>query len=295
MRARQLRARILAVRERALAVVLALLCALGGFVSRADPDAQGLAPTGEEIDADRELATALLGARSPAEQAARCFDILWGPRRHVESLRAAAMRRLQLTDAPIVATLFASHIEDLPPDGKIELMGLMADRYRSLGGVDSRLDEMLADQIRSPDLSVASAAIQIAMKIGLREAYIPLRELASAPAAPLRLEAIQGLAQLADPRAVTFFKKLLDSASAPRDEVYRGLGRIGRPASLFLKTKLDDRDPAERLRALDALLAMASAEDLSALYTYIDKHPPQGDLKKRVYETIAVIESSQPN
>src|SRR5205823_3116966 len=111
----------------------------------------------------------------------------------------------------------------------------------------------------------------------------------------LRTEAIRAIGQLGDPRSVGFLQKLLETEPRLREEIYGALGRIGRPASLFLKTKLDDPDPGERLRALNTLLGMATQDDLSALYAYIAKHPPSGDLKKKVYDAIASLEVSLPN
>jgi HEAT repeat protein len=109
----------------------------------------------------------------------------------------------------------------------------------------------------------------------------------------MRLEAIEAIGRLNNPRAVGFLTKLLDENSVPRDAIFRALGQLGRPAALTLKQKLDDPDPAERRRALDALLPMANADDLGALYTYIQKYPPDGAAKTEIYDKIATIEAHQ--
>ena len=129
--------------------------------------------------------------------------------------------------------------------------------------------------------------------LGIEDSYLPMREQASRAASPLRKQAIEGIAHLHDARAVIFFKNLLDTHAAPREEIYQALADLGRPASLLLKSKLDDPQPEERRMALDALLGMATAEDLSALYAYIRKYPPQGDLKKQIYDKIATLEAKQ--
>jgi HEAT repeat protein len=178
-----------------------------------------------------------------------------------------------------------------PTATRLGLLDLIFGLYTKLGGVYSSLDVAMSDQIRSLDPTVARKAIEVCTQLGVREAYLPLREIASRPGAALREDAVAGLARLSDPRAVPFFKKLLDENSMPHDEIYQALGALGRPSALLLKSKLDDPDAAERRRALDALLPMATAEDLSGLYAYIQKYPPDGDLKKRIYDVIATIES----
>ena len=75
---------------------------------------------------------------------------------------------------------------------------------------------------------------------------------------------LEGIARLHDGRAIIFFKSLLDAHTAPREEIYQALADLGRPSALLLKSKLDDPQPEERRLALDALLPMATAEDLSA-------------------------------
>ena len=163
--------------------------------------------------------------------------------------------------------------------------------YPHIGGVDATLDDVLTQQIRHGQPAVAAKAIEITSQLGIPAAYLPLRELATTPGSPLRDEAISAMARLRDPRAVIYFTKLLETEGAPKAEIYRGLAAIGRPAALLLKQKMNDPRPEDHEPAGDALITMATGDDLSALYAYIQKYPPQGERKQRIYDTIATIEA----
>jgi HEAT repeat protein len=209
------------------------------------------------------------------------------------ALRAAALRKLKTSDPRILSDLIVARIATVPVPERIGMLDLVAGIYRKLGGTNNVIDYALAEQIRSSDTSVAAKAIFICSTLGIQESYLPMRELASSIGSPLRKEAIEGISRLHDARAIVFFKTLLEADSAPRTEIYRALAELGRPAAVLLKSKLDDPRPEERRMALDALLGMATDEDLSALYGYIQKHPPQGDLKTRIYDKIATLEAKQ--
>jgi hypothetical protein len=255
------------------------------------PDASPTTLAAAELQADDQLAERLksLGA-TPAGQTRACLSIAWNPD-EPQGLRAAAIRRLRAGDARTLVEGLMTDLPSAPAHEKIGMMELMGDMYAGVGGVNSSLNDLLAQQIRSSDPNVAGAAIQVCARAGIPNAYLPLREIASKPDSPLRLQAIQAIGQITDPRAVGFLKKLLDDQGVPRDAIYRALGEIGRPAAVVLKMKLEDPDPAERRRALDALLPIANADDLSALYAYIQKYPPEGAAKAQIYDAIATIET----
>ncbi len=138
---------------------------------------------------------------------------------------------------------------------------------------------------------MAAKAIAVTSELGVQAAYIPMREVASTPGSPVQAQAIEALGRLRDPRAVVFFKKLLETDEAPRVVLYRGLGQIGRPAALLLKEKLRAPRAEDRDLACDALLGMADGDDLTALYAYIQKYPPEGERRRRIYDTIATLEA----
>ena len=248
-------------------------------------------PTPEEVAADQKLAERLAprGA-NPSVQTDLLLTVAWDSKETAET-RTAALRRLSEMDPRVIAEEAIPLLGTAPAASQIGLLDLISTLYTKLGGVYSSLNVAMSDQIRSLDPAVAHKAIETCTQLGVREAYLPLREIASRPGAPMRDEAINGLAKLSDPRAVPFFKSLLDANSVSRDEIYQALGTLGRPSALLLKSKLDDPDAAERRRALDALLPMATVDDLGGLYAYIQKYPPDGDLKKRIYDVIATIES----
>lgn len=274
------------------AVPLLLLLATRPPVWRnAPPPSEPL--TAPELAADARLDKLLLKAPSQEAQAGVCLDLAWNASEPDEMLRAAASRRLKANEPRVVSAAIAPRLRSRPPAERIPMLNLLADLHSRLGGVDAGVDVLLVDQIRSSDPGLAKAAIDIAVRLGLKEAYIPFREIVSNPGSPLRAEAIEGIVRIGDQRALNFFVALLDADAAPRDEIYRGLAGIGRPASLFLKTKLLDKNPPERQRALDTLLGMVSPEDLSALYMYLERFPPEGELKTRLYETIAHLEAAQ--
>lgn len=227
----------------------------------------------------------------PSSQVDYCLSIAWSPTEPDESIRNAALRKLRNTDSRLIAESIMVEIDDAPPPTRIGMMQIMAEKFSTLGGNHPSLNQALADQIRFPVPEVARTAITICSQLRLPEAYLPMRELASRRESPLRTDAITGLSRLGDSRSVDFFKKLLDDPTTPRDEIYAGFAKLGRPAALFLKTKLDDKDPAERSRALTALLRMATVDDLTSLYAYVHKYPPEGDLKTQIYDTIATIET----
>ena len=246
----------------------------------------------ESVAADFRLADRLRGAGpGAAGQVLYCLSIAWNPAESDAAVREAALRRLQGTDARLVAESVITKIGTATPAERIGMLELMADLFPGMGGVHSSLNAVLAEQIRFRDVEVVTRAISVCSRLRLPDAYLPMREIASRTDSPLRIEAIQGIARLGDPRAVEFFKKLLESNSVPRDEIYRALAQLGRPASILLKSRLDDTDPAERRRAIDALIPMATAEDLTVLYAYIQKYPPEGDLKRALFDTIATIEA----
>jgi len=247
--------------------------------------------TQADMDADGTLAQLLLSSATIERQTDACLDLAW-EEKQTDVLRAAAVRRLHATDPRVLIGRLTARIPSAPAAVSVHMMELLADVFRGLGGVDAGVNVLLADQIRSQDTTIAKGAIDVATRLKLREAYLPLREIASNRSSPLFATALEALVTLADPRAVSFFSKLLDDSSAPRDVIYRGLVAIGRPAALVLKQKLLDNDPDARRRALDALLAIAGPQDLSALYTYIEKFPPEGEEKTRIYATIARIEAS---
>ena len=225
------------------------------------PSGETAASAAVAYEEDERLAQRLLKVSGDVEaRTSLCLDLAWNPDEPDAGLRAAA---------------------------------LMGGIYRSLGGVNNIVNTTLAEQIRSSDISVATKAISVCSMLGIEDSYLPMRERASRPGSPLRKEAIEGIARLHDGRAIIFFKSLLDTHTAPREEIYQALADLGRPAALLLKSKLDDPQPEERRMALDALLRMATAEDLSALYAYIQKYPPQGDLKKQIYDKIATLEAKQ--
>lgn len=248
---------------------------------------------GADFDADRRLAERMAthATAGLSSQVDYGLAIAWSTQETDESLRKAALRKLLQTDSRQVAEVVIVRIAGATPEARIGMIELMAQMFSTLGGTHSSLNQALAEQIRFPVLEVSKTAIETCSQLRLPEAYLPLREIATRPGAALRTEAIVGLSRLGDPRAVEFFRKLLDEGSVPRDIVYEGLATLGRPASLLLKSKLDDKDPAERLRAIDALLLIATIDDLTTLYAYVHKYRPEGDLRQKIYNTIATIEA----
>ena len=247
-----------------------------------------------DVDADTKLSNLLLKTPGIPAQLEVCLDLVWNPREPDDRLKRAALRRLRSSDPRLLSDLIMTRSERIAPAQRAPLVRLLASVYPRMGGVSSRVDEFFVDAIRSTDPVLSEAGINAAVELGLRDGYLPMREISMRADSPLRQKAIMGVAALKDPRAVDFFIRLLDANGAPRDDLYKALASLGRPAALFLKMKALDPDPAERQRALDGLLPMAAAEDLSTLYTFIQKYPPEGDLKTRVYDTIAQLETSQP-
>ncbi len=244
--------------------------------------------------ADRRLDARLLAAGGDVEgQTGVCLRLVWDQNEPDAGLREAAMRRLRTTDARVVADGIVELMPSSLPAVRIGMLELMADIYPGLGGRHSYVDGAMADQIRSPNLEVAKTAIAVCSRLGIPDSYLPMRELASQPKSPLRGDAIAGIARLRDPRAVGFLSKLLEpgAGAGSSAEVFQALAEIGRPAALVLKTKTDDPDPAIREQAIEALLRIATAEDLTALYTYVQKRRPQGELKTRLYDKIAELEA----
>jgi HEAT repeat protein len=277
---------------------LSLLLAAGPWISpiRSQPAGAWYPPVAAgEVDAaaDEKLADLLLNTPGIPAQIDVCLDLAWNPREPDERLKKAAMRRLLACDPRQLSEQIMKHSERLTPAQRAPLVKLLAAVYGRMGGVDNRMNEFIVDAIRSTDLVLSEAGLNAAIDLGLRDGYLAMKEIAVRPGSPLRHKAIMGVAALKDPRSVDFFIKLLDTNEAPRDDLYKALAGIGRPAALFLKLKMLDPDAAERRRAVDALLPMTTAEDLSTLYTFIQKYPPEGELKTRLYDTIALIEASQ--
>lgn len=247
-------------------------------------------PLAEEND--RKLYARLLELRSDeVGQTRYCLDVAWSPQESDEGVRSAALRRLRGTNPRVVAAAMEPAIGQASPAARVAMLELMGDLYPGLGGTHPSVDAFLCEQIRYPEPSVAKSAMSVCSRLGIPGAYLPLRELASRPGSSLRNDAIAAMAQLRDPRAVDFFGKLLDSQGAPREQIFRALAQMGRPSALLLKTKIDDADPQVRSLALNALLEIATVDDLSSLYAYIQKYPPEGELKRRVYDTIADLEA----
>jgi HEAT repeat protein len=244
--------------------------------------------------ADRRLDARLIAAGADVEgQTGVCLGLVWNQNEPDAALREAAMRRLRTTDARVVADGIVELMPSSLPPVRIGMLELMADIYPGLGGRHSYVDGALADQIRSPNQEVAKTAIAVCSRLGIPDSYLPMRELASQPKSPLRSDAIAGIARLRDPRAVGFLSKLIEPGAGADSsaEVFQALAELGRPAALVLKTRTDDPDPAIREQAIEALLRIATAEDLTALYTYVQKRRPQGELKTRLYEKIAELEA----
>jgi hypothetical protein len=279
-------------------LTLCLAAALAAFPSSPPLRAQeGAAasdvPSPAELEADRALDALLRGARDDAEQTSRCFDLAWGPQPVEEKIRRAALRRLRQTEARVYCSAVLERIETAPPEPRVEMLKITSEKLPELKGVDVPLITMIAVQIRSTDRRIAAAAIEIAGTHALRQAYLPLREILANPRSPLRNEAVRALGRIRDPRAVEPLRKLLDDDPSLKPEIYRALTSIGRPSSLVLKMRLDVADPAERALALDALLEIATPEDLGALYTFVQRHRPEGETKRRLYQTIALLEAAE--
>lgn len=244
-----------------------------------------------DFEADERLGKRLLQAPGDVMGKTRfLFELVYDDAERDVELKGAASRRLHETDPRTITAIVTARLASSPPSVQIGMLELTREVYLRIGGVDATLDDALTERIRGGNPTVAAKAIEVTSELGIPSAYLPLRELASTPGSPLREKAIEAIARLRDPRSVIYFKKLLDSDGAPKEQIYRGLATIGRPSALLLKEKMNSGSPQDRDLACDALITMATGEDLSALYAYIQKYPPQGERKERIYDTIATIE-----
>jgi len=245
-----------------------------------------------EFEADERLGQRL--AQAPGDIQSKTlylFELAYNDAEPDTELKRAAMRRLRETEPRVVTAVVTARLASSPPNVQLGMLEITREVYPKIGGLDATLDDTLSERIRDGNPQVSAKAIEVTSHLGVQASYLPLREVASTPGSPQREQAIQAIARLRDPRAVIFFKKLLDGKSAPKEEIYRGLGAIGRPAALLLKEKMNDPSPQDRDLACDALITMASGDDLSALYAYIQKYPPEGERKQRIYDAIATIEA----
>lgn len=302
VRARSWRSRISAVTTRFPARLILATLFLSGLASvpRAAAQATAVTPPSDAargaavsaFEADERLGKRLLQAPGDVTEKARyLFDLAYDPAEPDLELKSAALRRLRTTDPRIVATVVTSRLAVSSPEERIGMLEMSREIYGRLGGLDATLDDALAERIRDQDPKVAGKAIEVLSELGVAAAYLPLREVAGAPGSPLREQAVAAIARLHDPRAVVFFGKLLGSESAPKEQIYHGLAVIGRPSALLLKEKLSAPHAQDRDLACDALITMANGDDLSALYVYIQKYPPEGERKQRIYDAIATIEA----
>jgi hypothetical protein len=245
-----------------------------------------------EFEADERLGKRLLQAPGDVQGKTRyLFELAANDAEPDTELKKAAMRRIRDTEPRVVTAVVTARLAASPPQVQLDMLQITREIYQQIGGVDATLDDALTERIRDGSPPVAAKAIEVTSELGIKSAYLPLREVAGTPGSPLRGQAIDAMARLRDPRSVTYFKKLLESDGAPKEKLYEGLAVIGRPSALLLKEKMNATNPRDRDLACDALITMADGDDLSALYAYIQKYPPEGERKQRIYDVIATIEA----
>jgi hypothetical protein len=197
-----------------------------------------------EFEADERLGKHLL--QVPGNDQAKTLHLFQLVSNDAEpdiELKKAAMRRLRETDPRIVTAVVTSHLGDSAPVVQLAMLDMIPLVYSKIGGVDATLDDVLVQRIRDGRPDVASKAIEVTSQLGIQAAYLPLREIAAGPASPQRSAAIAAMGRLRDPRAVIYFKKLLETEGAPKQDLYHGLAAIGRPAALLLKEKMNSSIP----------------------------------------------------
>ena len=244
-----------------------------------------------DFEADERLGKRLVQVPGDVQgKTAYLFEVVYHSDEPDQELKRAALRRLHETDPRIITAVVTSRLASSPPDVQIGMLEMTREVYHRIGGVDATLDDTMCELIRNGNPEVAAKAIEITSGLALPSAYLPLRELAADPHSPMREKAIEAIGRLRDPRSVIYFKKLLENPGAPKEQIYQALALIGRPSALLLKEKMNAPDAKDRDLACDALITIADGDDLSALYAYIQKYPPQGERKKRIYDAIATIE-----
>jgi hypothetical protein len=181
---------------------------------------------------------------------------------------------------------------NMPPADQVVLLGLYDLFWPKMQGFSYLLSEILTRSLSSPDRAVRASATEICARYEIREAYFPLRRRANRSKGADRIEAIRGLGRLHDARGAIFLPTLLDDKErGVREVVYEALAEVGRPSSLVLKERMSHPDETHRILAVEALMRMATVEDLSSLYSFVQTYADLPEsLKTSLYTLIAQLE-----
>jgi hypothetical protein len=192
----------------------------------------------------------------------------------------------------LVVDRSAGVYQNMPPADQLVLLGLYDLFWPKMQGFSYVLSDIFTSSLSSPDEAVRTSATEICARYALREAYFPLRRRANRSKGADRIEAIRGLGKLHDARGATFLPTLLDDKErGVREAVYEALVEVGRPSSLVLKERMSHPDKTHRILAVEALMRIATVEDLSSLYSFVQTTPDLPEpLKTNLYTLIAELE-----
>ncbi len=134
-------------------------------------------------------------------------------------------------------------------------------------------------------------AIPELARLGYQSALLTLMDagLEDPELLPLVIEALE---QLRDDRARFFLERVMrENLGGQRQAAADALGRIGERARVPLKAALRAEDPALRIAAARALVAVASVDDLPALFEYVYRYPDEDpELVRAVRERAEALE-----
>jgi hypothetical protein len=106
--------------------------------------------------------------------------------------------------------------------------------------------------------------------------------------------AIDALAMMGDDRARFFLEEqMLEGDPEVRGLAAAALARIGETALLPLKLAVRSEDPEVRLVAIQALLTVATVDDISTLHEYVYNHPDDDDATVRAVRASAIALEEQ--
>ena len=234
---------------------------------------QALAEAGSDIPAQAELLARLAWDNDDAEVAAAARSMLVDYKAHgIPAMRAAIRWVEPELQGDVVAALIESR--DRIEAGRPEEFLVALDEAIWFGTREAR-----------------RLAIPQAARFGLRSTLLPMVDAALEDPELVPIT-VRALAIMRDERARFFLEEqLLHGEGKLRYDAALALARIGNQAVEPLRRGLQSDVEEVRLAAVQALLPIATLQDLSALYEYYGDHPDDDpQTRERVRETAARLE-----